>query len=326
LRAAPFGLELADGVRQRVLLARQPLDEVAPERLAAVLHPQERVAEPAPVAARQLPGHDAVAREQQVRPRLVALLRRHRVLGGEHAPASAGGERRAGRPIAPSVPSRRRGLGTAPDRLEAVRRDEPGPEELPERGEDRGAVERDAARDLLDERRPPHLELSQDSLLVLGERRLGGRFSEPPEVVPERDADAARAALERRPDEVAREAELVEPRGLVPFETRRQQFLLPELHREILALEGLERREQAGGPGGGGAAREPPAGRRAGGAGAGRPRGGLQGARGGGGAGRGGRRRGGGRAGGAAAGAGGDGGDAAPGAEGVEHRFEVTVR
>src|SRR5205807_4366544 len=159
-----------------------------------------------------------------------------------------GGERRAGRPIAPSVPARRRRFGTAPDRLEAVRRDEPGPEELPERGEDRGAVERDAARDLLDERRPPHLELSQDSLLVLGERRLGGRFSEPPEVVPERDADAARAALERRPDEVAREAELVEPRGLVPFEARRQQFLLPELHREILALEGLERREQAGWP------------------------------------------------------------------------------
>src|SRR5438105_5695732 len=66
------------------------------------------------------------------------------------------------------------------------RSDEPGPEELPERGEDRGAVERDAARDLLDERRPPHLELSQDSLLVLAERRLGGRFSEPPEVVPDR--------------------------------------------------------------------------------------------------------------------------------------------
>src|SRR5438105_687911 len=128
------------------------------------------------------------------------------------------------------------------------RSDEPGPEELPERGEDRGAVERDAARDLLDERRPPHLELSQDSLLVLAERRLGGRFSEPPEVVPERDADAAQAALEWRPHEVAGEAELVEPRGLVAFEARRQQLLLPELHRVILALEGLERLEQAGWP------------------------------------------------------------------------------
>ena len=67
-------VEVAERVGQRVLLARESVDEVAADHLAAVLHAQQRVAQRRPVAPRQLARDDAVARQEQLGARFVALL------------------------------------------------------------------------------------------------------------------------------------------------------------------------------------------------------------------------------------------------------------
>src|SRR5262245_36146885 len=57
-------VEIAERVGQGVLLTRESLNEVAPDHLAAVLHPEQRVAQRRPVAPSQLARDDAVARQE----------------------------------------------------------------------------------------------------------------------------------------------------------------------------------------------------------------------------------------------------------------------
>ena len=81
-------IEVAERVRQRVLLAREPLDEVAANDLAAVLHAKQRMPHRGPVAPGQLARHDPEAREQQLGARFLALIGREALFVAEDAPAA----------------------------------------------------------------------------------------------------------------------------------------------------------------------------------------------------------------------------------------------
>src|SRR6267143_4473026 len=90
--APRWSIEVAERVGQRLLLARQPGHEVAADDLAAVFHAEQGVTERGPVALGQLARDDAVAREQELSARLLALLGREPLVVAEHAPASDHGQ------------------------------------------------------------------------------------------------------------------------------------------------------------------------------------------------------------------------------------------
>ena len=77
-------------------------------------------------------------------------------------------------------------------------------------------------------------------------RRRRRALAQPADVLAERHADASLAALERRPDDLAGEPQPVQPFPLVIVDARGQQLFLPHAHREVLALQELERGENAG--------------------------------------------------------------------------------
>ena len=87
--------------------------------------------------------------------------------------------------------------------------------------------------------------MAHDLFLALAERRGAPGLTQPGQILPERHADTLGAPLERGPDDVAGQPELIEPRGLVALEPWGQELLLPEPERKVLALERLERREQS---------------------------------------------------------------------------------
>src|SRR5207302_4603583 len=126
------GGEVGQRVPERVLLAREALDEIAADDFAAVLHAQERVAQRRPVAARDLARHHAVPGQQQLGAGLLALLRRQRLLLRQRGPpadrrqmrehaarlAAAGATMTGGAPLAVAPGRSRRGY----DRAERVGR------------------------------------------------------------------------------------------------------------------------------------------------------------------------------------------------------------
>src|SRR2546428_510668 len=78
------------------------------------------------------------------------------------------------------------------------------------------------------------------------QRPTTGRRGSTPRARPRRAPALARGALEHRPDHLAREPQAIEPFALVVLDARRQEVLLPDAHREIFALQQLERGEDAG--------------------------------------------------------------------------------
>jgi len=121
------------------LLAGETFDEVAAHDLAAVLHPEQHVAQARPVAGRQLTRHDAVARQQEMSVSLVALLGAQALVLAERAPATEDGQvtQHPTRHAASWSTPVTAGGGTAlrhhvgNDCAERVGRHEPGPEEIP---------------------------------------------------------------------------------------------------------------------------------------------------------------------------------------------------
>ena len=256
-------VEIAERLGQRVLLAREPGDEVAAHDLAAVLHAEQRVTERRPVALGELAGDEAVAGEQELGARFLALLRRESLVVSEHAPASDHRQPRqhAARLTSPPAalrPAVRRASGrrhAGDDRAEGIGRHHPRPEELPERGQHLGCGEPGRPREVLGERGAPELEMQEDVLdarFHLGRRRRA--FAEPADVFSQGGAHARRAAtvasgaIEHRPDHLAGEPEAIQPLALVVLHAPGQEVLLPDAHRQIFALQELERGENTGRP------------------------------------------------------------------------------
>src|SRR3989454_1317167 len=263
LRAPRRSVEVAERLGQRVLLARESLDEVAAYHLAAVLHAEQGVAERGPVAPGELARDDAVAREQELSARFVPLLGCKPLFVAERAPAADHGqacEHAAGLTSTPAAgtrglarPARRRHAGG--DRAEGVGRDQPGPEELPERREHVRRTEAGRPGEVLGKRGAAELEVQQDVLDARGD--LGRRrrsLAEPADVLAEsgthsrRATRLARGAVEHRPDHLARQPQTIEPLPLVVLHAGGQEVLLPDAHGKVFALKQLERREDPGRP------------------------------------------------------------------------------
>ena len=91
-----------------------------------------------------------------------------------------------------------------------------------------------------------------DPRIQLGRRRRA--LTEPPDVLAKRGPHAgrapalARSPVEHRPHPLTREPETLEPFALVAVDARGQEILLPDSHRQVFALQELERREHAGRP------------------------------------------------------------------------------
>ena len=131
-------------------------------------------------------------------------------------------------------------MGPGPaDRLEGVGGAEPFPEQRPEDAHDLVLGEPGAAQEIPDEGGARELQMAQHVLrrgIQVGIRASGR--PEPPEILAERHSHPSRCSRsERGPDHLAREPKGVEIAGLVAIEPRREQLLLPEAQRKVLALE-----------------------------------------------------------------------------------------
>ena len=171
-----------------------------------------------PVAASQLARDDAVAGQQEIRARLVALLGRQRLVLGERAPAP---DRRQMRQDAPRLTAARAAPGRCAlaaaardgagghDGAERVGRREARPEQLPQRGQGLGRIEARRPGEITRERGAAQLQVEQDVLGPGLQRGTLGALAQPADVVAQRHPDAAatRAVaggrLEHRPHDLA---------------------------------------------------------------------------------------------------------------------------